>query len=61
MTRLVTISDAADRLNVCTRTVRRWIADGTLNGYRVGPHLIRVAPAEVDALLRPIPTVGSAA
>jgi len=60
-TNVITISEAAARLNVNARTVRRRIADGTLTGYRVGPHLIRLDPAEVDALLRPIPTAGSAA
>ena len=57
----LTIQEAAEMLGVHKRTVRRRIADGTLTGYRVGPHLIRLDPAEVDALLRPIPTAGSAA
>ena len=57
----LTLAEAADRLNVCTRTVRRLIADGTLVGYRLGSHLIRLDPAQVDALLCPIPTAGTAA
>jgi excisionase family DNA binding protein len=52
----LTIADAAVRLRVSTKTIRRRIADGSLTGYRVGPHLIRLDPAEVDALMRPIPT-----
>jgi excisionase family DNA binding protein len=52
------IAAAAERLGVCTKTVRRWIAEGRLTGYRVGPTLIRLDAAEVDALLRPIPTAG---
>ncbi len=55
------IADAAKRTGVSTKTIRRRIADGTLTGYRFGPHLIRLDPAEVDALLRPIPSAGSAA
>jgi excisionase family DNA binding protein len=56
---LETILEAAARTRVSARTLRRWIADGRLTAYRYGPHLIRLDPAEVDALLRPIPTVGN--
>ncbi len=56
--RLLTIADTAERLHVSTKTVRRRIADGRLTAYRVGPHLIRLDPAEVDGLLRPIPSAG---
>lgn len=51
-----TIDSAADRLHVTTKTVRRWIAEGRLTAYRVGPRLVRVDAREVDDLLRPIPT-----
>lgn len=54
----LTVAEAAARIGVNTKTVRRRIADGSLVGYRVGPRLIRLDPAEVDALLRPIPTAG---
>ena len=53
----LTITEAATRLHVSTKTIRRYIAAGRLTGYRVGPHLIRLDPAEVDGLLRPIPAV----
>lgn len=56
-----TIAEAAQRTGVSTKTIRRRIADGTLTGYRFGPTLIRLDPAQVDGLLRPIPTAGSAA
>ncbi len=56
------IEDAAARLDVNPRTIRRRIADGTLTGYRVGTKTIRVECVEVDErLLRPIPTVNGAA
>jgi len=57
---MLTIAEAADRLHVHSRTIRRRIADGSLSAYRVGPQLIRLDPAEVDALLRPIPAALSA-
>jgi len=56
-----TIAEAASRHGCNPRTIRRRIADGSLTGYRFGPHLLRVEPSEVDALLRPIPTAGDAA
>lgn len=56
-----TLAEAAERHRCSTKTLRRRIAEGQLTAYRFGPQLIRLDPAEVDALLRPIPTAGSAA
>jgi excisionase family DNA binding protein len=53
----VTLAEAASRFNVSTRTLRRWVADGRLPAWRVGPRMIRVAPADVAALARPVPTI----
>ena len=50
------VADAAARVGVSTKTVRRWIASGQLAGYRVGPRLLRVDPDEFDRMLTPIPT-----
>jgi excisionase family DNA binding protein len=58
---LVSIGQAAELTAVSTKTIRRRIADGSLTAYRMGPRLIRVDLAELDALLRPIPTTGGAA
>lgn len=54
--RLVDIAEAADHLDVSTRTIRRYIADGRLRGYRVGARLIKVDVGDLDALIRPIPS-----
>ena len=51
------LAEVADALGCSTKTVRRYIADGRLTGYRMGPRLIRVDMAEVAAMLSPIPTV----
>jgi excisionase family DNA binding protein len=51
-----TIAEAAARLGVGPKTIRRRISAGDLIGYRLGPRLLRVSKSEVDALLRPIPT-----
>ncbi len=50
-----TIAEAAARVGVSGKTIRRRMAEGRLTGYRFGPTLIRLHPSEVDALLRPIP------
>ena len=48
--RLISLGEAAERLDVSTRTLRRYIAAGRLTGYRVGPRLIKIDPAELDQL-----------
>lgn len=50
------IGEAAARVGVSTKTVRRWIASGQLAGYRVGPRLLRIDPDDVDRMLTLIPT-----
>jgi excisionase family DNA binding protein len=52
--RLITIEAAAEYLNVSHRSVQRYIAAGRLRSYRVGPRLIKVDMAEVEAFARPI-------
>ena len=55
------IAAAAEYAGVSPKTIRRYIAAGRLAAYRVGPRLIRVDLAEVEAMLRPIPAAGHAA
>lgn len=57
---LVTQQEAADKLDVCPRTIRRYVADGRLTAYRLGPRLIRIDASELDRLLREIPIAGRA-
>lgn len=57
----LSLADAAGRLNVSTRTLRRHISEGTLPAYRIGARLIKVRVDDVDALLRPIPATRRAA
>jgi excisionase family DNA binding protein len=54
------LAAAAERLAVHERTIRRMIARGEITGYRLGGHLIRVDPAELDAAMQPVPTGGNA-
>lgn len=53
-THYVTITEAADRLAVSTKTIRRWIARGELPAVRIAGHLIRIPADAFDALGRPL-------
>ncbi|MEO3939197.1 excisionase family DNA-binding protein [Dermatophilaceae bacterium Soc4.6] len=48
------IAQAADRIGVSQRTLRRRIADGSLRAYRLGPRIIRLNATEVDDLMVPV-------
>lgn len=51
----VTIREAAERLAVSTKTIRRRIAAGELSAVRVGSgQAVRVPVAAIDDLLRPV-------
>lgn len=55
--RYITITEAAEYLQISDRTVRRLIADGELTGYRLGQtgRTIRVDLNEIDQqLMRPM-------
>lgn len=52
--------EAAEYLGITDRTLRRMIAAGKLPAYRLGPRLLRIDVADLDALMRPVP-VGSGA
>ncbi|MBA2770274.1 MAG: helix-turn-helix domain-containing protein [Sporichthyaceae bacterium] len=52
----VSLDDAADRAGVHKRTIRRYISSGRLAAFRMGPRLVRIDAAELDAFLQPIPT-----
>ena len=56
---LVSTLAAAKRYGISEKSIRRYIAQGLITGYRVGQRrLIRVDLVECDArLLTPIPTV----
>lgn len=56
------LESAAERWDLNPRTIRRMIARGQIPAFRVGgERLLRVDPDDVDAAMRPIPTVNGAA
>ena len=44
--------EAARRLNVSERTLRRWRRLGLIDAVRVGPRMIRYEPEAVEAMKR---------
>lgn len=59
--RWVSQAEAAEYLGITDRTLRRMIAAGRLPAYRLGPRLMRIDQADLDALMRPIPVGGGVA
>ncbi|MBJ7340638.1 helix-turn-helix domain-containing protein [Mycolicibacterium sp.] len=43
----VTISQVAEQYELSTRTIRRYIAEGRLTAYRIGPRVIRLDAEQV--------------
>ena len=50
----ISLAEGARRARVHQRTLRRWIDDGIIAGYYVGPRVLRVDPAEIDSILTPV-------
>lgn len=45
---MVTVAEAASRLNCSTMTVRRRIRSGAIKAYRPGPRVLMLDLAEID-------------
>ncbi|MBO0853606.1 MAG: DNA-binding protein [Nocardia sp.] len=55
---LISLRDAAVLAGgVHPRTIRRWVEGGLLEGFQVGPRLIKVDRDQVLALVRPLSQV----
>jgi excisionase family DNA binding protein len=55
--RFATQQQAADRLQVTTKTIRNYVSNGLLVGYRLpGARAIRVDLDELDRVMKVIPT-----
>lgn len=51
---LAAVKDGAKHINVHPKTLRRYIAEGLITGYRVGPRNLRVDLDELDKFARPV-------
>jgi excisionase family DNA binding protein len=49
--RISSIPNAAAHFDVSDKTIRRWIREGRLTSYRIGPKTLRIDLDEVDAML----------
>ncbi len=54
--RPASVVQAAAAYGLNKRTVYRWIADGLLPAWKIGPKLIKVDLDDLDDLARPVPT-----
>jgi excisionase family DNA binding protein len=52
--KLIPLTEAADIYGLSTKTIRRYISDGRLKAYRVGPRAIRVDRDSLASLLTPM-------
>ena len=55
MGRKIPVIEGAYRIGITDKTLRTWIREGKITGYRVGTKLLMVDVDEVDQLARPIP------
>ncbi|GMM94627.1 MULTISPECIES: helix-turn-helix domain-containing protein [unclassified Microbacterium] len=56
-----TIPEAADRLQVSTRTIRRMITRGEIPARRIGARMIRVDLTALDSIGAPLQYTGGGA
>lgn len=56
--RYIPLGEAADYLGFSERSLRRYIAEGRLPAYRLGPRQLRFKRADLDALVTRVPTAG---
>ncbi|WP_200959021.1 AlpA family transcriptional regulator [Terrabacter sp. Root85] len=54
--RLVTLAQAGKHAQVTERTIRNWIGNGYITGYRIGARQVVVDLDEVDRMLRTMPS-----
>ena len=51
----LSLDEAAEAMSVSVKTIRRWIAAGTLPAYRCGKRAIRIKIEDLEAAPRQIP------
>ena len=51
---LLSVAEAAKALRVSVPTIKRWIKDGRLPAYHLGPRYVRIRRADLTRLLTPL-------
>ncbi|MGO9031784.1 helix-turn-helix domain-containing protein [Mycobacterium sp.] len=57
-TKFITLAEAADRLSLSERTIRRHISAGAIKAYGIG-RAVRIREADLETALRPITPSGA--
>ncbi|WP_280359331.1 helix-turn-helix domain-containing protein [Nocardia otitidiscaviarum] len=52
---LIPLSEGGELVKVHPKTLRRWISQGKLTGYRLASNQIRINRSELLGLARPLP------
>lgn len=47
----------AGKFGIDARTIRDWVNQGKIDGWKIGERILLVDPEQVAALVRPVPTV----
>ncbi len=55
----ISLSGAADMLNISVSTLRRRIAAGELPAFRSGRRIIRIKVTDLEKMLRRVPSTGN--
>jgi excisionase family DNA binding protein len=55
VTTKINLNSAAKRTGLSVKTLRRYIANGILPAYRVGPRAIRVDVDDIESLFKRMP------
>lgn len=56
--RYITLKAGAELLSITEQSLRRYMAEGRIPGYRLGKRSLRVDRHDLVALLTPVPTAG---
>lgn len=55
----LTMAEATAYTGCSARTLRRYVSDGRLPAFRLGPRRLVFRVPDLDALLQPVPTIGN--
>jgi len=50
----ITVSEAAKALRVSVPTIKRWLKDGRIPAYHLGPRYIRIRRADLSRVVTPV-------